>query len=117
MTLVRSLCLSRIPVFIVSLALFAGIRAQAADTLPWPTEAERSAALVRLIDKARKDGSVPAIVGLDVPFVAELDLPDAEAVTRQRAALKAAQDRFEADLTARGQKVKRHFKYIPFVAV
>jgi subtilisin family serine protease len=92
-------------------------RLRAEDVLPPPTPEQRAAAFADLGEKARKDGTVPAMVRVAAPFVAEGDLPDPTSVERQRAAIAAAQQRLEAVLTDRGVKLKRRFRYIPYVAV
>jgi len=62
-----------------------------------------------LLAQAEESGSVRVIVGLDVPVQYETDLAGLEAIARQRAAIRAAQDQVEARLTA--SEVKRIKKY------
>ncbi len=70
----------------------------------------------KLIDSAKKTGSVHVIVGLNTEFIPEGNLKKAE-MTRQRLGIKDAQDAFLNRYAAfRGGNVKR-FEYIPFLAL
>jgi hypothetical protein len=110
--------LARLAWATLALVVLGGPAAVASDAKlpPTTTAAERKAAFERLIEKAKKDHQVQVIVGLAVPFVPEGDLPDKSAVAAQRAAIAKAQEEFETAFSGRKIKVKRKFRFAPFVA-
>ena len=78
----------------------------ASGTTPAPSASNQA-----LIDAVREDGSVRVILSLTVPYSPEADLPDADAVRRQRAGIADAQRRvldelarYRADVNARYER-------------
>lgn len=70
-----------------------------------------------LLETAREQGSVRVIVGLDVPFQPEGDLPDEQAVQAQRQAIAAAQDRLLQRMAPFAISNVSRYEFIPFVAM
>ena len=70
-----------------------------------------------LLTRARQDGSVRIIVGLDVPFVPEGDLPDAAAVDAQYKAINDAQTALVDRLSDFKVSDVTLYESIPFVAM
>src|SRR5262249_14944249 len=92
-------------------------RAIDVELSPIPPPELRAISFGDLSQRAISTGAVPVIVGLAVPFVPEGDLPDKAAVAAQRAKIHAAQGALEADLAPRKLKIKRKYKYIPYMAL
>jgi hypothetical protein len=70
-----------------------------------------------LLTKAQQNGSVRIIIGLQVPFVPEGNLPDEAAVTAQRKAIADAQDALLRRLAGHNTQNVITFEYAPFIAM
>jgi hypothetical protein len=70
-----------------------------------------------LLTAVREQGSIPVIVGLDVPFQPEGELSDPQAVQDQRQAIAEAQDRLLQRMAGLNISNVTTFEFIPFVSM
>lgn len=70
-----------------------------------------------LLAAVRERGNVRVIVGLDVPFQPEGELPDPQAVESQRQAIAAAQDRLLQRMAGLNVHNVTTYEFIPSVAM
>jgi subtilisin len=71
----------------------------------------------RLIIKAKSEGRVRVIVGLNTPFRPEGFLRNAQLVQSQRREITQAQDRLIVQLTGSNARSLTRFAFIPFIAI
>jgi predicted acylesterase/phospholipase RssA len=83
------------------------------EGVPVPTTAKQTS----LLETVREQGSVRVIVGLDVSFQPEGNLPNEQAVQAQRQAIAAAQDRLLQRMAPFAISNVSRYEFIPFVAM
>lgn len=70
-----------------------------------------------LLERVRAGEHVPVIVGLDIPFQPESELPGVQAVQEQQAAIAQAQQALRARLAAFALESVEEFRSIPYMAL
>ncbi len=79
--------------------------------------ASAAAVPMRLLDDARRDGSVRVLVRLDEPIAVEGALADRSAVAHQRARIAASGRTLARALTGTDSRVLRAFETVPYAAL
>ncbi len=109
-------------IFLSFALLFVGKSSKARQTASQPQVAVSqnippTPAYNELVSKARSKGTIPIIVGLKVDFHPEGELPNLQAVEKQRMAIAKAQDTLLNKLSPYKVTSIKKLKYIPYLAV